>query len=174
MAFFCDFSTIAHNVICDYINLYSSQTKEGKMKKIHLAILLAASLNLANAYVIPTYHDGDPAPNGTTLLIPPYVSVYGSPLGVSSRMAARDDQLIPDGKSAIARSYTIHNYSSTPISGFKFYHYFNAPPFKALYGKSISILPRRPPHRSRSSNEARQHSATKHKNQKIVSRAVQS
>lgn len=105
------------------------------MKKIHLAILLAASLNLANAYVIPTYHDGDPAPNGTTLLIPPYVSVYGSPLGVSSRMAARDDQLIPDGKSAIARSYTIHNYSSTPISGFKFYHYFNAPPSKHFKAK---------------------------------------
>lgn len=103
------------------------------MKKFHLAaILLAASFNLANAYVIPTYHNGDPLPNGydytLTEGIPSWVSVYGSPLGVSSRMCCRDNQLIPDGKSAMARAYTIHNNKSTAISGFKFYHYFNAPP----------------------------------------------
>ena len=100
------------------------------MRKLHLAILFAASLNLANAYVIPPYHDGDPLPSPLIDSIPSWVNVYGSALGVSSRMGARDDQLIPDGKSAIARAYTIHNNSTTSISGFKFYHYFNAPPSK--------------------------------------------
>ena len=104
------------------------------MKKIHLAILLAASLNLANAYVIPTYHNGDQLPSGydytLTEGIPNWVTVYGSPLGVSSRMCCRDNQLVPDGTSGMARPYTIHNNKSSAISGFKFYHYFNAPPSK--------------------------------------------
>ena len=105
------------------------------MKKIHLAILLAASLNLANAYVMQTYHEGDQLPSGydytLTDTIPNWVTVYGSPLGVSSKMCdCRDNQLIPDGISGMARPYTIHNNKSSAISGFKFYHYFNAPPSK--------------------------------------------
>ena len=104
------------------------------MKKIHLAILLAASLNLANAYVMQTYHYGDPLPetSGYELIkeIPNWVSVYGSSLGVSSYKCCNDNQLIPDGKSGMARSYTIHNNTGSDIPGFKFYHYFNAPPSK--------------------------------------------
>ena len=104
------------------------------MKKIHLAILLAASLNLANAYVMETYHYGDPLPerSGYTLTkdVPNWVSVYGSSLGVSSYKCCNDNQLIPDGKSGMARSYTIHNNTGSDIPGFKFYHYFNAPPSK--------------------------------------------
>lgn len=104
------------------------------MKKIHLAILLAASLNLANAYVMQTYHYGDPLPetSGYTLIkeVPDWVTVYGSSLGVSSHKCCNDNQIIPDGKSGLARSYTIHNNTGSDIPGFKFYHYFNAPPSK--------------------------------------------
>ena len=100
------------------------------MKKLYLPLLLFALLGFANAYEVPTYKGVLPGEEDYNIVydVPSWVNIYGYGIGVSSYKCCKDEQLIPDGKSGIGWPYTIHNKLSEPIAGFKFYHYFNAPP----------------------------------------------
>ncbi|SHK88920.1 hypothetical protein SAMN05720759_10893 [Fibrobacter sp. UWB12] len=116
------------------------------MKKIYLPMMLAASFGIANATPMPTYTGNcniDGYDHSTICGIPPWIHVYGSPLGVSTDHACTDYQFFHgyDGYTpGLGKPYVIHNNKSQSINGFKLYYYFTAPPSRQFNVKVYRYL----------------------------------
>ena len=104
---------------------------------MYLPIMIAASLYSANAVEPPVYtgqlscQQSGQCDHINLYGLPNWLSVYGDGLGVSSHMCTSpcsDHSFFQEQKAGYGRPYTIHNNGGKAMKGFKFYHYFNAPP----------------------------------------------